>query len=181
MIDGLELQYVFDSHEMDFDQDGHLDFQEYIDGTDPYVYNMDWDEYCVEFVTGFILGDFVEDTGSLATVTGQILGSLIPWIDIRDVAANLVKGDYLSAGLSLAGLLPAAGDLAKGAGVTIKFIGANASEIAKVSDLMKFVSAKFPDMMPLFKNSDEAVETISRIGKIDEVHLTKVQKKHYSS
>ena len=48
MIDGLELQHGFDPHEMDFDQDGHLDFQEYIDGTDPYVYNKDWDEYCVE-------------------------------------------------------------------------------------------------------------------------------------
>ena len=47
MIDGLELQYGFDPHEMDFDQDGHLDFQEYIDGTDPYVYNMDWDENCL--------------------------------------------------------------------------------------------------------------------------------------
>ena len=56
---------------------------------------------CLEFICGFVAGDFIADTDSLPTVMGQITSSIIPLVDIRDLLGNCVNGDYAFAGLSI--------------------------------------------------------------------------------
>ena len=46
-------------------------------------------------------------------LAGQISSSYIPIGDARDVAGNLVHGYFLMAGISVAGLIPYGGDIAK--------------------------------------------------------------------
>lgn len=90
----------------DSDGDGRLDYQEYVEGTSPHSYDKNWYEYLWDFVCGFVAGDFIKETDSVATVMGQVISSFIPLVDIRDVAGNLVHGDYAFAGLSAIGLFP---------------------------------------------------------------------------
>ena len=162
---------------MDNDNDGRSDYQEYLDGTDPYTYTKSWDDYVWEFVCGFVFGDFIAETDSLAVVSGQILSSFIPYIDIRDVAGNLKNGDWGFAGLSALGLIPAYGDAAKAAGKVGKFVIKNIDEVPKVVGLMEFVNKNLPDVAKLLGKSDEFVDAAKQLAKSDNIKLTRSQRK----
>lgn len=177
LFDGFEYQYGYDPLTVDNDGDGSSDYQEYLDGTDPYTYTKSWDEHVWDFIYGFVFGDFIAETDSLAVVSGQILSSFIPYIDIRDVAGNLKNGDWGFAGLSALGLIPAYGDAAKAAGKVGKFVIKNIDEVPKVVGLMEFVNKNLPDVAKLLGKSDEFVEAAKQLAKSDNIKLTRSQRK----
>ena len=177
LADGIEVQYGFDPFHADPDYDGKDDFEEFTAGTDPYMYDKDWYEYLGEFIDGFILGDFIEDTDSLPTIIGQILSSMIPLVDIRDVVGNIKNGDYLFAGLSGVGLVPVAGDAAKTVGKIGKFTVKNIDDVPKIAGLLEFLNKNFPDVVKVLNKSDDFVEAASQISKLDNIKFTRKQAK----
>lgn len=175
LSDGIEMIYYFDPLDKDPDQDGRLDWQEYQEGTDPYVYNKDWYEYVWDFVCGFIAGDFIADTDSLPTILGQITSSFIPYVDIRDVVGNLVNGDYAFAGLSALGLIPVLGDGAKAAGKVGKCVIKNLDDIPKIAGILEYLGKNFPDVVKVLNKSDDFVDAAKQLSKVDNLKLTKKQ------
>lgn len=157
--DYIEVSNWFDPFEKDLDGDGRLDLQEYNEGTSPYNYDKNWYEHLGDFIYGFIFGDFIEDTESLPVIAGQITSGCIPIIgtvaDARDVFGNLSHGDYLFAGLSGLGIVPVAGDVAKSASKSVKFIGKNIDNAPKVIGLIEFIEKNFPDIAKAMGKSDE--------------------------
>ena len=121
LMDGIECSEGFDPLSADPDGDKRSDLKEYTEGTDPYFYNRKWSEYIRDFNKGFVCGDFIEDPDSIATVMGQITSSFIPLVDIRDVIGNVKNDDYFFAGMSVVGLIPDVGDVAKAVTATGKF------------------------------------------------------------
>ena len=177
LTDGFEYTMGFDPLNQDIDGDGRSDLQEYREGTDPYCYNKDWNEHVWDFVCGFIAGDFIADTDSLPTIMGQITSSLIPFVDIRDVAGNLVNGDYVFAGLSAIGLIPVAGDISKTAGKAGKFVLKNINDIPKVTGLLEFLNKNFPDVVKVLSKSDDFIDAAKKLSKADNIKLTRKQAK----
>ena len=173
LADGIEVDNWYDPLEPDADGDGRLDLQEYKEGTNPFSYDKDWYEHLWDFVCGFVAGDFIHDTDSIATTLGQIASSFIPLVDIRDVIGNLVHGDFLFAGLSATGLIPVGGDLAKTAGKVGKFVLKNIDDIAKVSDILEFLVKNLPDALPYLAGSDEFADAMKQLSKVDTSKLTK--------
>jgi hypothetical protein len=87
-------------------------------GFDPGVFDtrMEWWEYVGDFARGALCGDlsfwtFCEGT-SLAFVSGALAAGVAGVGDIRDGVAAVAKGDWVSAGLSVAFLVPGVGDAA---------------------------------------------------------------------
>lgn len=177
LSDGIEFTNWFDPLDRDPDGDGRLDLQEYNEGTDPYTYNKNWYEHTWDFICGFVAGDFIEDTDSLPTMMGQVLSSFIPFIDIRDAVGNLSHGDYAMAGLSVAGLIPAAGDAVKAAGKAGKFVVKNLDDIPKIAGLLEFMNKNIPDAVKVLNKSDDFVEAAKMLSKADNIKLTRKQAK----
>ena len=177
LLDGIEYVEGFDPLESDADGDGRLDWREHLEGTDPYIYNKDWNEHVWEFICGVIAGDFITDSDSFATTAGQITGSFIPGIDVRDVIANLQHGDYLMAGLSSAGFIPGSGDVAKALGKAGEYAIKNADEAAKIGELSTFLSKNFPELAKAIGLSDEFVDVAKQLAKADNLKLTRAQRK----
>lgn len=173
LTDGFEYIHGYDPLEADIDKDGLTDKQEYLAGTNPYLYNKKWLDYTWEFMCGFVAGDFIRNTDSLATVMGQIVGSLIPGIDIRDVVANLVYGDYMMAGLSAVGLIPAAGDLTKAAGKVGKFFVKNIDNIPKIAGVMEFLSKNFPDVLKALGKNQDFIKGAQQLSEAKNLRLTR--------
>jgi hypothetical protein len=165
--DGLsdyeEVEWLTDPHSSDTDGDGISDGQEaasLAEGFSPVVFDdpMTADEWASEFAKGAALGDAAEgDTipyllGSLASsatstipVIGWIVGAVL---DVRDTIGNLVRGEFVGAGLSLVGVVPYVGDAANIAGKVLKFLSRNATlvddvlaAIAKLDDIPASVRA----------------------------------------
>ncbi|OLB76375.1 MAG: hypothetical protein AUI14_18955 [Actinobacteria bacterium 13_2_20CM_2_71_6] len=112
-----------------------------------------WD-YVKDFLLGLFAGDFAQ-RDSMAWLAGNLCSgglSLIPvvgWIlggiaDIRDTIANLIHGDWVSAGLSIMGVVPYVGDAISIPGKAAKFALKFTHRIRAV---LKFVSKydKIPD------------------------------------
>ena len=175
LSDGIELANLFDPLDKNPDGDGKLDLQEYNEGTDPFVYDKEWYEHLGDFVYGFILGDFIKDTDSLPTIIGQITSSFIPFVDARDVVGNLVNGDYLFAGLSVIGLVPALGDATKTAGKVGKFIVKNVDDVPKIASLLEFLNKNLPDVVKVLNKSDDFVDAAKSLSKADNIKLTRKQ------
>ncbi len=175
--DGFEYTNWFDPLAADADGDGRLDLQEYKEETDPYVYNKKWNDYVWDFICGFVAGDFIEDTDSIAVVTGQITSSCIPLVDVRDVVGNLVHGDYAFAGLSAVGLVPAGGDALKAAGKVGKFVVKNLDDVPKVAGLLEILNKNFPDIVKVLNKSDDFVDAARQLSKAENLKLTKKQAK----
>lgn len=175
--DYIEVTNWFDPFEKDIDGDGRLDLQEYQEGTSPFNYDKEWYEHIGDFVYGFVLGDFIEDTDSFAVIAGQITSGCVPYVgvvaDARDVIGNLVHGDYLFAGLSFVGLVPAAGDIAKSSGKAVKFIGKNIDNVSKVAELIEFLEKNFPDVAKAMSKSDEFADAAKIIYSGDFLKLSK--------
>jgi von Willebrand factor type A domain-containing protein/thrombospondin type 3 repeat protein len=100
-------------------------------------------EYVKRFVQGALCGDVTWSwagcgaNDSLARLAGSIMGSFIPFIDVRDVIANLVKADFVGVGLSLVGLVPFVGDAADAVAKVVKYVRRFP---AKTSDAIKMVA-----------------------------------------
>lgn len=175
--DYIEVTNWFDPFEKDIDGDGRLDLQEYQEGTSPFNYDKEWYEHVGDFLYGFVLGDFIEDTDSFAVIAGQITSGCVPYVgivaDARDVIGNLVHGDYLFAGLSFAGLVPAAGDVAKASGKAVKFVGKNIDNVSKVAELIEFLEKNFPDVAKAMSKSDEFADAAKIIYSGDFLKLSK--------
>jgi hypothetical protein len=170
--DGQEVELGFDPLEEDGDHDGKLDAQELADGTSPYVYDKTWSEYLAAFAKGFLAGDFIQDPQDLATISGQLVGSFMPFIDIRDVAANTFHGDPVMTGLSGIGLLPVIGDLAGSSGKCIKYVAKSAANPAMVVGLFAFLDKNFPDFAKYFAKSDEFEAAVAKMMKSDLSKMT---------
>ena len=87
---------------------------------------MEWWEYVGDFARGALCGDldFWEfcDSTSLAFVSGAIAMGVIAVGDVRDTIAGVAKGDFVSAGISVAGIIPVGGDVVKGAKALSRFL-----------------------------------------------------------
>lgn len=171
--DKFEIDEWYDPFEKDADGDGRLDFQEYQEGSSPFVYDKEWYEHTWDFICGFVAGDFISDTDSLPVIMGQITSSFIPFVDIRDVVGNLVHGDYAFAGLSALGLVPVAGDVSKTAGKVGKFILKNVDNIPKVAGLLEFLSKNFPDVVRVLAQNDEFVSAAKKMSNGELLKITK--------
>ena len=176
MLDGAEYVEGFDPLESDADGDGRLDWLEYAEKTDPYIYNKDWNEYVWEFTCGVIAGDFITDSDSFATTAGQITGSFIPGIDVRDVIANLQHGDYVMTVLSSVSLIPGYGDVTKALGKAGKY-AKNADDVARIGELTTFLGKNFPELAKAIGLSDEFVDVAKQLAKADNLKLTRAQRK----
>ena len=173
LSDYLEIELWYDPLDPNPDKDHFNDYDEYINETDPYVYNMTVDESANAFVMGGLLGDWIVPD-NIETLLGQIAFSFVPVVaDARDYIANVfVNGDTLTALMNLGGRLL---DLAPGIGVA----GDAAKALPKLS---RFV-AKFADDAPMaieaivqaskhFPNADEVVPGLVKIlpaGTIDNI------------
>lgn len=122
-FDGLndleELEIGTDPNNKDTDGDNYNDKQEsLVEHFNPLVYDdpISVFEYTDQFIDGLLKGDAIENP-TVINLAGAIAGNLIPGIgtlaDIRDMIINSVKGDYVTAGLNLAGIIPASGDSAQ--------------------------------------------------------------------
>jgi Mg-chelatase subunit ChlD len=145
--DSDELSWSTDPLAGDTDGDGYGDGTETGQtnaGFSPIVFDdpMSPDEWASEFAKGAALGDAGDGTTVpylLGTITSSAT-SFIPvigWIvgavlDLRDLLANTVKGDWVAAGMSLAGVVPYVGDVANISAKVTKFLSRNATLVDDV-------------------------------------------------
>lgn len=157
-------------------------------GFDPTVFDdpMTADEWASEFAKGAAMGDAGDGTtipyllGSLTSsgasfipVVGWIVGAVL---DLRDAIGNVVKGEWVGAGMSLVGVVPYIGDAANIAAKVLKFLSRNATlvddviaAVAKLDDLPASVRAdvlqRVQSAFGQLKNaglSDDAILTLAR-------------------
>lgn len=132
--DAEELEIQTDPLGTDTDGDGLTDTYEVGNpdaGLDPVEFDIvytTWD-YAREFTIGAVCGDFC-DQDNIPRLIGAIAGGFIPFIDVRDVIAGLVNGDFVGVGLSAVGLIPVVGDSVKGAANAVQFARRNADQAA---------------------------------------------------
>ena len=126
---------------------------------------------------GFIKGDFISETDSLAVVAGQITSSFIPLVDIRDVMGNLHNDDYVFASINLMGLAPIAGDLTSAVAKAGKFIVKNVDEVPKVIELIEFLSENCPEVLKVLEKSDEFAEEAKQLSKAENFNITRKHQK----
>ena len=154
LSDKLEIDEWYDPFARDTDGDGRLDSQEYQDGSSPFVYDKNWYDHAWDFITGFIAGDFIYDTDSLPVLMGQIASGFIPFVDIRDVLANLAHGDYIFAGLNALGILSIDGDLTQIAGMVGRYISKH-TNISEVAMVLEYLNRNYPDVVRVLAQSEE--------------------------
>ena len=115
----------------DTDVDGYSDPWEIahqIEGFDPLIYDPTITvlDYIGEFARGALCGDIEAgpfcEASSVAYLVGNIVSGVIAIGDVRDAIAGVVNLDFVSAGLSVAALIPIAGDAAADIKKTEKFI-----------------------------------------------------------
>lgn len=144
----------------DTDGDGLSDGEELnraSEGFDPAIFDHKSSltnrlKYYAGFAKGFIAGDFA-DIDNFPELSGQIISSFIPLVDLRDVTANLLKEDYIAAGLSGIGLVPVAGDGASTVANAARYIAKNPGEREAVVALME----KLPGGADLVKQLPGAI------------------------
>lgn len=147
LSDSDELTWTTDPFAGDTDGDGYGDATEVAQsdaGFNPVVFDdpLTPDEWASEFAKGAALGDAGEGTtvpfllGTISSsavsfipVVGWIVGAIL---DLRDFLANTFKGEWLAAGMSLAGVVPYVGDTANITAKVVKFLGRNADKVDDV-------------------------------------------------
>lgn len=190
LLDAIELDDETKVFDADSDNDGLGDGTERAVGTNPWWVNSDGDEfsdgyeydhtgdglnplyynpkvgkltYLIQFGIGFGAGDFTPDkySDSIGWLVGYLCSSAIPFVDLRDVVANAIKGQWVGAGLSAVGLVPIGGDVTAALGKIVKFAKKNPS---KSRELAVFV-AKHPKLPHDIKV--DALRTILKDGTWD--------------
>ena len=138
LSDGTELDYLISSLFQDTDNDGLRDDYEIANAESQGLHPSQFDEqiskwsYVSDFLLGMFAGDFAEKD-SMAWLAGNLCGgglSVIPvvgWIlgglaDIRDTIAALIHADWVSAGLSILGVIPYVGDAVSLPAKVAKFV-----------------------------------------------------------
>lgn len=181
--DGLEIALWFDPLNANPDGDSYNDSEEYTNGTSPFVYDYTFGEQALDFIKGFLLGDW-ETSDNVPQLLGQIAGSFVPLVaDARDYFANVLKnldtwaaienlGGFL---LDLAPVVGAAGDAAKAAPKVAKFVAKHSDDAPKVIDAVIQSSKRLPDgddaLVSLVKSLDpKTIDTIAdSTKKLDKV------------
>lgn len=133
----------------DSDGDGLSDRDEILrasEGLDPLIFDYKVNSsFRFEFVKGFFAGDIIE-IDNTPKLIGQISSGLIPVVgtafDVRDLFANLFKGEWASAALSGAGVVPLVGDAANSGSKAAKFL---AKFPNKRFEIIKYIDKYIPD------------------------------------
>ncbi len=133
----------------DSDGDGLSDKEEVLrvsEGFDPLIFDYKVNSsFRIQFMKGFFAGDIIE-IDNTPELIGQISGGLIPIagtaFDVRDLFANLFKGEWASAALSGAGVVPAVGDAANSASKVVKFLNKFPN---KRFEIIKYIDKYIPD------------------------------------
>ncbi|MEV4706224.1 VWA domain-containing protein [Actinoplanes sp. NPDC049316] len=166
LIDGYEvLESNTDPENANTDGDHWADTYEVDHAEDEDLNPLFFDEqvskwvYARDVAVGFIAGDAYR-IDSIAWLIGSVCSgalSFIPdigWIlggiaDLRDTIASLIRGEWVNAGFSAAGLIPYGGDAVAIPGKVAKFIERNADKadetlaaIAKIDDIPRDVLIK---------------------------------------
>ncbi len=154
--DADEIDWGSDPLVGDTDGDGFTDGREVAEqdgGFHPTVFDdpMTPEEWASEYARGaalgdagsgttipFLLGSISSSAASFVPVVGWIVGAVL---DLRDTVANLFKGEFVSAGLSAAGLIPYLGDAVNIPGKVVKFIDRNAD---KADDVLAVIARLDP-------------------------------------
>ena len=109
-------------------------------------------------------------------LAGQISSSCIPLVDVRDVAGNLVHGNFLMSGISLAGLIPYGGDIAKAGSKLSRFVLKNLDNVPEIAKASRFLLENCPDLVKGLSKSDEFVAAMKKLGESDLGRLTKAER-----
>lgn len=128
--DATELNNDFDPFNTNPDGDHRDDAEELAKGSDPFYYDSTAEEYVKDFGIGLVAGDLGQNLANMGIIShdtissfgylsGWVVSGLVAAGDARDLGAALGRGDWLSAVLSLVGLLPYYGDALK-TGKTVK-------------------------------------------------------------
>lgn len=149
--DGQEYVLGFDPLNANADGDSFIDKEEFELGQDPFVYDLSAAEYELEFMKGYLGGDFIKEPSAPA-LYGQILSGITPVVgdiaDIRDVFANVGYGQWGMALLSATGVITNFGNVTK-TGEKLKDV-IRVANIANVDDLVPFLvklANKHPDLI----------------------------------
>lgn len=171
--DDIEVKLWFNPNEPNIDGDSFNDYDEWLNDTDPYVYNMNATESAIAFAEGTALGDFAT-ADNIETLLGQISFSFVPFVaDARDYFANVfVNLDTLAALANLGGfildIIPGvgtAGDVAKALPKLGRFVAKYADDAPKVMEAIIKASKSFPA-------SDEVIPALVKIlpaGTVDNI------------
>ena len=137
LLDGAERAWGSDPNANDTDGDGFLDVNDVIGGLSPVVADEVEDEgfWYDEYAEGLKYGD-IRSIDSVPQLLGSLSGSassaipVIGWVpgtaaDLRDVVANSLQGNWTSAGMSGAGLVPYVGDVARSTSRVAQFVAEN--------------------------------------------------------
>lgn len=171
--DGLDDKYEIENglNPLSLDTDGDRLWD--ADDKNPTHYDIDWEgialdiflfetELYFDYLDGVICGDFIREP-NLAQLIGMIAGSFIPFIDIRDVIANLVHGDLGGVALSAVGLIPAAGDIAKLVGKVSDFIITGVKNADEIGLLFKFAKKIAPQLIDGLKQADNFSDVLRHV------------------
>ena len=109
-------------------------------------------------------------------LAGQISSSCIPLVDMRDVAGNLVHGNFLMAGISAVGLIPYGGDIAKAGSKLSGFVLKNLDNVPEIAKASRFLLENCPDLVKGLSKSDEFVAAMKKLGESDLGRLTKAER-----
>jgi len=160
---------------VDEDGDFIIDSEERDMGTSPYMYNRGWADYVGEFGIGFVKGDYIREAETVPMLIGQIVGSFVPGADFRDIKANWDYKDYEMLLLNVAGLIPIGGDIPKATKAIGEFSQKNADKLDEVADLLNIINKNMPDVKKGLAKSDEFVEAVQKLTKVDTAKLTRAQ------
>ena len=119
---------------------------------------------------------FIQDPEDFPMLAGQISSSCIPLVDVRDVAGNLVHGNFLMSGISLAGLIPYGGDIAKAGSKLSRFVLKNLDNVPEIAKASRFLLENCPDLVKGLSKSDEFVAAMKKLGESDLGRLTKAER-----
>lgn len=135
LSDGRERGWGSDPNDVDTDEDGIRDVEDVAYGMTP-VFREDRispDTWADEFRQGLVNGDVADEVDSIPQLLGSMSGGaassipIIGWFaggaaDARDVTANAIRGEWISAASSAAGLVPVVGDTVRASGLLTKFL-----------------------------------------------------------
>ena len=131
LLDSQELDFGSDPTLANADDDSYSDLEEYESGSNPLFYDLTAREKVIAGEAGLKYGDCVEcalDAGlrveqveSAEYLAGHFVSGIAVYGDVRDVALDLWKRKFMSAGLAALGLLPVVGDSSKAFSLLTKF------------------------------------------------------------